>query len=158
MSYSLTWDQVRKIGDRFLESWENRTFEWDNWDRIKSFVTEAAEQARLAALHTPNARPGAPNGGAPRQNPAKPGNPRGGPPKKWITDIAGVPWSYMKGKDICCQFNSGDCLIKGDHKVGESLVHHWCGGCFASSKGVTKSAHKALDCKKGPFNDKSLFA
>ena len=72
------------------------------------------------------------------------------------TDVNGVPWSYMKGKSICARYNTGECQLKGDHKIGEKLVHHWCGGCFAKSN--AKEAHTAKDCKKGPFNDKSLFA
>ena len=30
LSYSLTWEQVRSIGDRFIEAWENKTVEWNN--------------------------------------------------------------------------------------------------------------------------------
>ena len=158
LAYSLTWEQVRSIGDRFFEAWENKAVSWDNWSEIKTFVTEAAEQTRLSSLLNPSALPGAMSG-APHQSAPRQGNPSGLPKRKWVTEANGVPWAYMKGKGICCQFNLNECPSKGDHKVGEKgdkLIHHWCGGCFAKS-GV-KEAHAALGCKKGPFNNKSLFA
>ena len=158
LSYSLTWPQVRAIGDRFLEAWEHKTVEWDDWEPIKTFLTEAAEQTRLSAILRPGAVPGA-VGAAPHSNPARPPKPNGGFPKRgWVTDANGVPWSYMKSKGICCQFNNKNCEIKGDHKIGDATVHHWCGGCYATSKGSVKEAHAAVGCKKGPFNNKSLFA
>ena len=156
LAYSLTWEQVRSIGDRFIGAWENKAVNWSNWDAIKAFLTEAAEQTRLSAILQPSATPGA-VGAAPRQPNPKPGNPNGAR-RKWVTETNGVPWSYMKSKGICCQFNHKECPQKTDHKIADSDVHHWCGGCFATSKGSTKEAHPALSCKKGPFNNKSLFS
>ena len=156
LSYSLTWQQVRSIGDRFLDAWENKTVEWDDWEAIKTYLKDAAEQTRLAAALKPTSAPGALSG-APHGNLPRPGNPKPMKKRGWITDANGVPWSYMKGKTICCQFNVKECPHSGDHKIGEHPVHHWCGGCFATSKGSIKEAHPAMGCKKGPFNNKSLF-
>ena len=148
-AYVLSWADILSISEQFFEAYEYNVVDWTCWSDIEKFLKDACEQARMSALARPNHTPAA--GAAPSGQPAKKDN-------KFEGNIKGVPWRYMKKVGICCGFNSGSCQQSGDHKIKDEDVVHWCGGCYAASKGVTKSAHRAKDCGKGPWKDKSLFA
>ena len=156
MSYTLPWPDVLPISEQFFEAFKYNQPSWDEWSKVEVFLKDAYDQARMSSFLRPGAVPAAVNG-APLANPAQlnPCGPK--KEKKWVDNDNGVPWKYMKEKNICGGYNIGSCERKGDHKIGPDTVTHWCVGCFSTSKGMTKQAHRTIDCPEGPF-DSNLFA
>ena len=146
-SYILSWEDILSVVEQFFEAYEHDVVDWDDWADIEVFLRSACEQARLSAFARSNPLPAAV---------ANPSSAAIKPAQKYEGHIKGVPWKFMKSKNICCGFNTGSCKQQCGHKIGESKVFHWCGGCFGASKGSTKEAHPCKTCEKGPW-DKSLF-
>ena len=151
-AYVLDWKYILGVAEKFFEAYESNVIDWSNWDNIEKYLQSKFEQARMSALAKLGTRSstGGASGSAPRL---------GVPPTKPKADTftKGISWKWMKSKAICCGFNAGSCNSKGDHKIGDKEVHHYCGGCFFDSKGSTRDPHTAKDCGKGPWN-KNLFA
>ena len=61
MHYSLELKSILSINFRFVTAWENRNFEWNDWDRIDAFLRDAKYQELVAAMSSRRApRPSAP--------------------------------------------------------------------------------------------------
>ena len=50
MHYHLDLKDVLAINKRFFLAWENKSFEWDNWDRIEMFLRDAKYQQLITSL------------------------------------------------------------------------------------------------------------
>ena len=146
-AYVLPWEDILSVAEQFLEAYEFKVVDWDNWDDIEKFLDQACEQARLSTFVRNNVPAAL---AAPSQNPV------GKPANSFEGNIKGVPWKYMKKFNICCGYNTGSCQQQDGHTIGKLKVNHWCGGCHGASNGATKAGHIAKDCGKGPW-DKSLF-
>ena len=144
LSYTLAWKDVLSIVEDFFEAVEYDHIAWDSWPIIERFLKDSYEQVRLSESFRPRAF-SAPPGARP--------NSGGDPGKKMPEEANGVPVSYMKEQHICCGFSFGFCKVQegGDHKVYNTLLRHWCGGCYRKSNGATKAVHPAVGCKQGPF-------
>ena len=63
MHYSLELKNILSINHRFITAWENRNFEWNDWDRIDAFLRDAKYQELVAAMSSRRApRPSTPAG------------------------------------------------------------------------------------------------
>ena len=149
LTYSLNWKDILSIMEDFFEAVENEHIDWESWPVIERFLKDAYEQIRFSEGFRPRAH-SAPDGAGARPNGG------GDSGKKMPDDANGVPTSYMKDNHICCGFNLGFCKTQdgGDHKMYNTMLRHWCGGCHKKSK--AKLAHPASGCKNGPFGN--LFA
>ena len=147
MSYTLAWKDILSISEDFFESYEFDHISWDDWPTIERFIKDSYEQVRMSTTARPRSN-SAPPAVAGARLPEQ---------RKMPEHANGVPVSFMKDQYICCGFNLGFCKVQsgGDHKIGNTTLHHWCGGCFKKYNGK-KDPHPADGCKNGPFG--SLFA
>ena len=109
MSYWLAWKDILSISEQVFKAYEYDQVSLDDWLDIEPFLKEAYDQAKMATA----IRPGFVPGGAPpayssapqQSGHAKSDNPK----KKWMDNANGVPWTYMKSKNICCGYNILTC-------------------------------------------------
>ena len=92
MHHTLDNESVILIIFRFLNSWENCSFEWTDWSRIDTFLKEAHFQELFNRLS--HAKPG---GGGKYSNSTPPGG-NGGGNSKSNSNIYGIPYFILDGE------------------------------------------------------------
>ena len=92
MHHTLNIESVILIIFKFLNSWENRSFEWTDWSRIDTFLKEAHFQELFNRLS--HAKPG---GGGKYSNSTPPGG-NGGGNSKSNSNIYGIPYFILDGE------------------------------------------------------------
>ena len=118
-SYILSSEDILSVVEQFFEAYEYDVVDWDNWSDIQQFLQASCEQARPSSFARSNTVPA---------TLAPPGRSAAQPANKFEGNIKGVPWKYMKAKNICCGFNTGSCKRTCGHLIGESkFSHEGCG-------------------------------
>ena len=92
MHHTLNIESVILIIFKFLNSWENHSFEWTDWSRIDTFLKEAHFQELFNRLS--HAKPG---GGGKYSNSTPPGG-NGGGNSKSNSNIYGIPYFILDGE------------------------------------------------------------
>ena len=145
MNYSLDHQNIPSISHRFLQGWENCSFEWTNWSRIESFLREARFQEVCNSFTRAGNNRKQSNGGQ--------GN---GPTPQGNSNVLGIPTKFYTDNTLCIRFNKGECKEKArhKHKTQEYTLLHKCAGCLKA--GVDTEGHGVHDTRcpnkpKAPF-------
>ena len=92
MHHTLNVESVILIIFKFLNSWENRSFEWTDWTRFDTILKEAHFQELFNRLS--HAKPG---GDGKYSNSTPPGG-NGGGNSKSNSNIYGIPYFILDGE------------------------------------------------------------
>ena len=145
MSYSLDHQSVLTISHRFLQGWENCSWEWSNWSRIEGFLREARYQELCSSISKAGNNRKQSNGGQ-----------GGGAHPPGNSDVLGIPTKFYTENTLCIRFNKGECKEKTSHKhkTQDYTLLHKCAGCLKA--GVEEVGHGVSNIKcpnkpKAPF-------
>lgn len=155
MHHTLDLKSLLSISDRFLTGWENKSFEWSDWNRIDIFLKEARFQELVNCMAGKSGGPRGGGGGGGGQG--KSGN----PPPNGGSNIHGVPTEFLRDNKLCIKYNRKpeSCPESGDHPQefkAHVTLHHKCAGCmkFGKSSG---EGHGVSTCPNGPYGKKQSF-
>ena len=107
LHHNLNLKSFLKIKFRFLNGWENHSFEWTDWSRIDTFLKGCIQELFNRLSH---AKPG---GGGKCSNNTPPGG-NGGGNSKSNSNIYGIPTLFLTENNLCLRFNKGNCDQKSD--------------------------------------------
>ena len=105
MSYSLDHQSVLNISHKFLQGWENCSWEWKNWSRIENLLREARYQQLCHSMGNAGNNRKQGNGGQ--------GN---GQPPQGNSNVLGIPTKFYTENNLCIRFNKGECKEGASHK------------------------------------------
>ena len=144
MSYSLDHQSVLSISHRFLQGWENKSWEWSNWSRIENLLREARYQELCHSMGKANNNRKQNNGG------------QGNGPPQGNSNVLNIPTKFYTENNLCIRFNKGECKESASHKhkTQSYTLHHKCAGCLKA--GVEAEDHGVVSPKcnnkpKAPF-------
>jgi hypothetical protein len=132
------WQSILDFNRSFFCSVEQRSNNWESWDRIKEWHTRILDSLRLSSLTNKNSkRPRDPKGEEATQEEKK---------KEELCE--GVPMSFIKTNKLCKKFQSGVCDQTSPHALPSgTLLSHSCAMCLYKKHGVAQD-HGARACTK----------
>jgi hypothetical protein len=131
------WDSILKFNRSFFRSIEQRSNNWEEWDRIKDWHSRNLDSLTVSSMVSK------------AENPNKnPKFPKDGDKAKKDELCEGVPMGFIKSNKLCKKFQSGVCDQTAPHALPSgTMLSHSCAMCLYKKLGLAHD-HGAKACTK----------
>ena len=133
-------DPILEFNAAFMSGVENKSQDWNNWQRMKQFHETHVQNLKLSSHRSSNSK---------KDNNDKNDSKEGGKQKQ-AKGKCTKDWALSQ--NICFLFQNGGCDETSGHDDGKgNMLTHCCAWCYYCDKGLQLHANAACKDKKNPF-------